>query len=200
MQKVTDALKNERYFNSALLDTVAALVVVFDREGRIIRFNRACEETTGYTFAEVKKKPYDIFLLPEEVERVKAVFSKLRSGHVHSRCENYWITKEGSLRLIDWSNTALFKDGQVEFIIGTGIDVTECRQSQAEIERLASFPELNPNPVIEVDVRGAIIFYNDAASQTAKKLGLHDLREFLPADLDWIFTEAGQERDAQFYR
>ena len=68
------------------------------------------------------------------------------------------------------------------------------------MERLASFPELNPNPVIEVDVRGVIIFYNDAASQTAEKLGLHDLREFLPADLGSIFTVAGQEWDAQFFR
>src|SRR6516225_4833981 len=43
------ALTKEHAFTSAVLDTSAALVVVLDREGRIVRFNRACEQTTGYS-------------------------------------------------------------------------------------------------------------------------------------------------------
>ena len=42
--------------SSAILDTVGALVVVLDPAGRIMRFNRACEQTTGYTFEEVRYK------------------------------------------------------------------------------------------------------------------------------------------------
>ena len=38
---------------AAILDTITNLVVVLDRQGRIVRFNRACERATGYTFPEV---------------------------------------------------------------------------------------------------------------------------------------------------
>ncbi len=51
-----DDLWYERNFVSAVLDVVGALIVVLDREGRIVRFNRACECLTGYCFAEVKDR------------------------------------------------------------------------------------------------------------------------------------------------
>ena len=64
-----EALQEERNVVSAILDTVGALVVVLDPEGRIVRFNRACEQTTGYSLEEVRgKRIWDLFLLPEEVE------------------------------------------------------------------------------------------------------------------------------------
>ena len=69
----------ERDFISAVLDTAGALVVVLDHQGRIVRFNRACERTTGYSFDEVRGKLlWDLFLIPDEVEPVKAVFDQLR--------------------------------------------------------------------------------------------------------------------------
>ena len=72
LKLATEALKQERDFSAALLDTLGALVVVLDRDGRIVRFNQACETNTGYSFAEVEGKfVFDIFLLPEEKEAVK---------------------------------------------------------------------------------------------------------------------------------
>ena len=49
-------MQEERNVVSAILDTVGALVVVLDQEGRIVRFNRACELTTGYSIEEVQGK------------------------------------------------------------------------------------------------------------------------------------------------
>ena len=42
-RRTQGALEKERSFVSAILDTVAALVVVLDTKGRIVRFNHACE-------------------------------------------------------------------------------------------------------------------------------------------------------------
>ncbi|NIS38577.1 PAS domain S-box protein, partial [Candidatus Saccharibacteria bacterium] len=56
---------------NAVLDTAGALVTVLDTEARIVRFNRACERISGYSFEEVKGRPFwDFLLLPEEVEPV----------------------------------------------------------------------------------------------------------------------------------
>ncbi|MCL4467085.1 MAG: PAS domain-containing protein [Chloroflexi bacterium] len=89
--------------SAAILDTIASLVVVLDREGRIVRFNRSCEQATGYYCAEVQGKVFwDVFLLPEEVEAVKVVFADLRAGRFPNEHENYWLTKDGRRRWLTW--------------------------------------------------------------------------------------------------
>ena len=50
------ALKQERNLISAILDTAGALIVILNEQGRIIRFNRACEQVSGYLFDEVRGK------------------------------------------------------------------------------------------------------------------------------------------------
>ena len=72
LKKAENELHQERNVLSAILDTVGALVVVLDPNGKIVRFNRACEQMTGYSFAEVKGKcVWDFFLADEEVETFK---------------------------------------------------------------------------------------------------------------------------------
>ena len=134
------ALRTERDLSAAVLDIAGALVVVLDRQGRIVRFNRACERATGWTFAEVRGRPFwDILLIPEEVEPVRRVFAELAAGRFPNTHENHWVAKDGSRRLIAWSNTALADErGEVEHIIGTGIDVTEARRGEEELKRQAA--------------------------------------------------------------
>ena len=43
-----EALRTENELFWTILDVVGALVVVLDRDGRIVLFNRACERATGY--------------------------------------------------------------------------------------------------------------------------------------------------------
>lgn len=136
--RTEDSLRDERNFISAVLSTADALVVVLDRDGRIVRFNRTCERLTGYRSEEVLGQPlWDALLTPEEDRDVKAVFSRLRSGDFPVGHENFWKTKDGGRRRVSWSNTCIVDElGDVEFIIGTGIDVTVLREAEAELRRL----------------------------------------------------------------
>ena len=131
------ALRQERDFSAALLNTLGALVVVLDREGRIVRFNQACEVITGYSFAEVEGKFFfDIFLLPEERAAVKEIFQNLCRGNLPNTYENHWLSRTGEKRLISWSNTALTDaDGVVTYLIGTGIDITRQRRAEEALRR-----------------------------------------------------------------
>jgi PAS domain S-box-containing protein len=132
-----EALRKERDFSSAVLDTAGALVVVLDQQGRIVRFNRACEKTTGYLFSEVEGEPFlSLFLISQELESVKAVFDQLRVGQFPNEHENYWVAKDGSRHLIAWSNTAIAgADGAVEYIIATGIDITQRRLAEEALRQ-----------------------------------------------------------------
>ncbi|TVQ09087.1 MAG: PAS domain S-box protein [Leptolyngbya sp. DLM2.Bin27] len=132
-----EALRQERNFIAAVLDTVGALVVVLDRSGKVIRFNHACEQTSGYTAAQLyHRELWDVLIPPPERATVKAVFQQIKQVQEPSQYENYWLCKDGTRKLISWSNTVLTDaTGAVEFVIGTGIDVTEQRQVEQTLAR-----------------------------------------------------------------
>jgi PAS domain S-box-containing protein len=129
-------LRQERDFSKAVINTVGALVAVLNRQGVIVSFNHTCEQVTGYYFEEVQGKQVWDFLIPaEEKATSKAIFERLLEGQFHNQYENHWIAKDGRQNLISWSNTALFDaQGEIEFIIATGIDVTEQRRVWNKLE------------------------------------------------------------------
>jgi PAS domain S-box-containing protein len=135
LKQVEAALAEERNVVSALFQTVGALVVVLDMRGRIVRFNRACERTTGYTFEQVEgKHVWELFLVPEDFERFKAIFDQLRTGVLPSDYESFWLARSGERRLISWSSAVLTRgDGAVEHIIATGIDITERKRLEKAV-------------------------------------------------------------------
>lgn len=132
------ALKKERDFVSAILDTTSTLVVALDLNGNIVRFNAACEYMTGYTFDEVKgENLWDMFLSAEEAKIQKNTFEQIKQGQYPVSCECHWLAKDGRQRLVSWVNTALTDNkGAVEYIVGTGIDITEQRQTEIERQNL----------------------------------------------------------------
>ncbi len=119
-----------------MLKTVGALVAVLDRQGRIVSFNRTCEEVSGYTLAEVKGKcVWDFLLAAEEAESGKAVFAELQAGRFPNVYENYWVAKDGTRRLIHWSSSCLTDSfGAVQYVVATGIDVTERRRIEEALQ------------------------------------------------------------------
>jgi PAS domain S-box-containing protein len=135
LKRTEAALQEERNVVSTILHTVGALVVVLDPEGRIIRFNRACEQTSGYAFAAVAgQKIWDVFMVPEEVERFRSLFQQLCSDQVPSDYEGYLVRRDGARRLIAWSSTVLPGNNRTPaYIIATGIDITERKQLEKTI-------------------------------------------------------------------
>jgi PAS domain S-box-containing protein len=132
-----EALRAERDFSAAVLNVAPVLTVVADPGGHIVSFNRACEETTGYRFDEVRGKPYlELFVPAEQRDAVQRVNVELCSGLYPCHHQNHWLTRDGRRRLISWSNTAL-RDarGAMKFLISCGVDVTEQDEAQKERDR-----------------------------------------------------------------
>jgi PAS domain S-box-containing protein len=174
-EKAERSLKQERDFTNAVIDTAGALVVVMDPEGRILRFNRAAEQLSGYSLAEVKNRLlWDLGLIPpEDVPGVKQAFEQLKGNHslFLNRHENFWRTKQGALRLISWSNTALINAaGEVEFVIGTGIDITDRKRAELALkeseERYRDLFENATDLIQSVDAEGRFLYVNRAWKET----------------------------------
>lgn len=161
---------NDYRFTSAILETIGAVVCVMDTKGRIVLFNKASQELTGYEENEVINYcPWDIFILPEEVDGVKSVFKELTLGHFPNQHVNYWLTKTGEKRLISWSNTALGdENNQLSYIIATGIDITEQKlaedkiaQNHKELEKLVT---LRTRELNEANHKLEMLAYQDVVT------------------------------------
>jgi len=110
---------------------------VVDGEGKIQLFNRACELATGYRFEEVRgRSALDLLLPPDEAPRLAETVRALLKDGLPVEIENHWVAKDGSRRLIAWSDNVVRRaDGSVEWVIGTGIDVTEHRRLQEQLRQ-----------------------------------------------------------------
>ena len=133
-QALQSELQNERDFISAVLETSGALIVVIDRDMRVIRFNRAAEMLTGYRAAEIAgKRIDDVFLTEHERDEVRDAAGTLLEGNFPNVHDNHWRTKSGELRWIRWFNTVV-SVGSSSFIVSSGIDMTEERRARQRIE------------------------------------------------------------------
>src|SRR5580698_4156066 len=210
-QRVETALTVERNFVMTVLDTVDALVAVFDPAGRIVRFNRACETISGYDFATlVGRYAWDKLIPRQDIPEAIETFERLRSGHFPTAFENQWLSRDGSLRRIAWSATALLdSQGQVAFIIATGIDVTTQRGAEATLReseaRYRQLIEGSLGMVCTHDLRGNLLTINthgaETLGRTIEEMTNHNLEEFIvperKAALPAYLKQIGETGEAQ---
>ncbi len=190
-KQTEEVLRKERDFTAAVLETVGAMVLVLDRSGKIVRFNRACEEVSGYKAQEVLgRHVWDFLLPPEQVETVKGRFNDLVPGMFPSGYENYWVARDGSRKLIAWSNTSLpSPDGSVEFVIATGIDITERKRFEDALLQEKRFSDAiidsMPGTFYICDEDGKLIRWN----KNEKELTGYSIKELMRMNVLDLFRE-----------
>lgn len=133
--RAEEALRSEHAFISAVLDTAGALVVVLDIAGRVARLNRAAEQLIGCTTAEAAGRSFlELFIHDEDRASVQQVLDKLVRGEAFNEHQNRIRTRSGQNPVITWSNTHLRNSaGEIEFVIATGIDITERRRLETQL-------------------------------------------------------------------
>jgi PAS domain S-box-containing protein len=134
------ALQEERNFSAAVLETAGAMVVVTDLEGRIVRFNRACQLVTGFTFDEMKgKSSWDLLLSSQERDERKAAYRRIIADGVTVDHENHWVDRGGTPHLISWSSAPMTDaDGVLRNVVRIGTDISEHRRIEQELQRSES--------------------------------------------------------------
>ena len=72
--------------------------------------------------------------------------------------------------------------------------VKELERANAEVEKLAAFAQLNPNPALEFAADGTLIYHNDAAQELALSVRKNHPREVLPSDVADIVIDCLKTR------
>jgi PAS domain S-box-containing protein len=137
-KQAEETLRGERNFTTAVLNNAGPLILVTDKEGRIVRFNKTCERLTGYSHMELKGRYlWDCLILPEEKDAFISLFpfNRDKVRDLPPNFENNWVKKDGQKRLISWSNTIMGDGKETEIhIVSIGIDITEKRKMETEAE------------------------------------------------------------------
>jgi PAS domain S-box-containing protein len=123
----------------AVIDRAQTLLVVTDDRGRMLRYNRACAELSGYSMQELAEPALWRKLVPLEERRAVAEAVDAGNSTPFPRVnENHWLTKSGEKRLLRWTCSDI-RDarGRVQAIVAAGIDITDLRRSEALSERSA---------------------------------------------------------------
>lgn len=147
-----ERLSREKEFTDAVLRTVGALVAVVDRRGRIISFNRACEQISGLSESEaVGLRLSD--LIPDSAVAGHFRLDEQSGLRVAATLTTPLLTRTGDQRTVRWTFTTLRgAEGLPSHLICTGIDVTERDRAaallRAEREILEMVARAEPLPAI----------------------------------------------------
>jgi PAS domain S-box-containing protein len=131
------SLSDQRRAAAELLNTVDALVLTLDAEGRVLEINRVGQRVTGLSADEVRLRPIaEVISVPEEFDLFRQIFQRLRAGHSPVEYESLLLTKDSRRHRIAWSYGGVFAaGGELESVIVTGIDVTGRREAEQRAER-----------------------------------------------------------------
>ncbi|WP_296607322.1 ATP-binding protein [Nocardioides sp.] len=147
----------------ATLDTTAALILVIDARGTIVRVNQAATELTGYPAdALVGRRIWETSLAPATAGDIEALFTwPNRSGAAVSR-ETLATTRSGETLRVLWnSNIVRGEDDQPAYAVITGIDVTAERTAAGMYSHLLQ--AAITTALIGIDTHGLITVFNAGA-------------------------------------
>ncbi|GIJ52498.1 ATP-binding protein [Virgisporangium aurantiacum] len=163
------AAGREREFTAAVLDASALLLVVLDGDGRIVAFNRRCEEQTGLRAADVLGKPFfDVAPAPEastaDPHTIRAAFTRIAADDFPLTYENHWAFVDGRRHALVWRATARTdRTGAVTQVIVTAVDVTD--QREAELTLAHVLAAATDNAIIATGTDGVVTVFNAGAER-----------------------------------
>lgn len=171
-KEAEEKLRETRDYLEKLLNYANAPIIVWDPRYKITQFNHAFEHLTGYTTAEVIGQDLHMLFPKDSKEASLQKIARTTSGEFWESVEIPILRKDGSERLALWNSANIYAEDNktLEATIAQGQDITDRKQAEETATRLASFPTLNPNPVVEVDKTGNVIYMNPAAVRLFPKL------------------------------
>jgi PAS domain S-box-containing protein len=194
-KEAEQAIRDEQVINRTLLENLAAIFFVFNREGKILRWNHALEVELGVSGDQLRAShPLDFVVPADRSVAEQGIRRTFEEGH--AQVELYLLGREGRSDPFYVVTRAVELDGE-PVLVGLGFDLRERREAEAEIRRLAAFPGLNPEPVLEFADDGSLRYRNQASDALALALGAGDFARLLPpaaADIVRECLASGQPR------
>ena len=141
-------------------------------------------ETTGYSREEIIGQGFNMFFpTDEEYQAIRQTYQKITQEG--STTTEIRLQRKNAEKIdVIMNISALDKNDLSKGVIFSIFDITERRRLEEKANYLASFPELNPNPVLELDQDGSLKYQNPAAKNAFPDLGTLGMNH--PFLADWL--------------
>ncbi len=163
-------LRDERELVSTTLETTAAIIVMTDRGGTVLRVNATTTRLTGFEESDLVGHPFwsTPMIPPEREEIVRGMYAASDGRYVPSTREADVMTAAGERLRVIWNNN-LVRDpeGRVVNVVCTGTDVTSERDTTAVLRHLLEAPVATA--LVGLDESGGISIFNQAAQELLQR-------------------------------
>ena len=177
-----EALGVSEFKYRSVVESIKEVIFQLDEFGNWTFLNPAWTSVTGFDVPPTIGTFFLEYIYQDDRQHDQEIFLKLIQRQMeYCRYETRFITKNGKVRWVEvYSQGALSNEGAVIGISGTLTDITERKLAETQIQKLAAFPRVSPNPVLEFCADGTLTYANDAAREMASQLGHQDLLVILP--------------------
>jgi len=132
------------------------------RDGTIRKVNLACAKLLGVERVRLSGRRFGVFVAEPNRAAFTLFLEEVFASGAQEVCEVALLKEGGGPLDVQITAAALVDGGECRVVLS---DITALRQAETKIAHLATFPLLNPRPVVEVDVAGPVLFCNPAAEQ-----------------------------------
>lgn len=161
LHEKVDELESANNDVTNLLGSTSIATIFLDRDFKVMRYTPAITRLLSLIPSDVGRPIVDItrkFVDDALLSDARQVLADLTPKAMEIQAEDgRWY-----IRRITPYRT---QDDRIEGVVVTFLDVHDLKQSEQERERLASFPLLNPQPIIEADLEGNVHFLNPSAQR-----------------------------------
>ena len=153
-RKLEREVLREKGLSGALLESVNAIAIGLDENGRVVLANRAAEEISGYSEEEIKEAGMRLMVPEDSMSIADEYFESISRGGSSAPVLMPIVTRAGGRRMVSWTYSPVaMENGEVEGAIALGQDVTERFTHRKEVEKRAR----------ELEVVNAILSHEGAS-------------------------------------
>ena len=186
-----EALDRSEVKYRTVVESIKEVIFQLDEVGHWVMINSAWTAVSGFEVNTTLSTCFLDYIVQEDKEHNRQIFHKLIERRLGShRHETRLLTRSGQVRWVEIYLQPLFDaDDKLLGVSGALSDVQDRKAADIQIQKLAAFPQMNPNPVLEFSADGALSYVNEAALAVAKELGKDDLFSILPSQTSQLVQE-----------
>ncbi|GEM_PF-3505912 len=195
------AHSNEDY--RRMLDDSPVFFSAFLPDGTLTFVNELLARTTGRRMDELIGMRFYDMLPRDEAEKFRERLQRLSPDNPTDTHDQLYTMPDGSKRWQQWTNRAFFDEhGRPVRYQAVGQDITEHKRFEESVLHLSTFPELNPNPVIEMNRDGDVTYFNPSALKVMESIGKGKtcISAFFPEDLHALLAEWDGKGEKLYFR
>lgn len=133
---LNDLRESEELYRE-LFENSPEAVYVHDLNGRYLIVNRAAEELSGYSRAEILGRHYSNFVLPIYLKTVRENFCRKLDVPLETTYQTEILCKDGTRKPVEVSSRMIYWKGEPAGVQGIVRDITELRRAQKALERFS---------------------------------------------------------------